>query len=352
MMRKIIRSKLGKAGLGSGDVAPFLDNGLLDLPGVGPGPGAHLLGDINTLLSGLQLGNQLGHVGTGPLGLQRTLLLGGILDNGLGLVIALLSTLLEATASRGTELTGLLGTSGDGRILLDRRLLNAAHLSGPLGALGEGSVTRSLILALLVLNSLTGHNIVLNIMNLLLGPALRLILSPADLRSLDITILDKGGTANLDSLVECNLLILDKAFLPEVLLALLLLLRLVVGDIGCVTPLVIRMVTLNNIIILSLLNHLDLVNAPLAVSPRGGSSDGTKAHILSLEAISCLSLNSRGSGLSMIMVVTMVMGTLSSVEGEGVDQGSLTSWLSCLSSQHSCCLAANSKTDHKQELNK
>jgi len=314
---------LGKAGLGGGDVAPFLDNGLLDLPGVGPGPGAHLLGDINTLLSGLQLGHQLGHMGTGPLGLQRTLLLGGILDNGLGLVIALLSTLLEATASRGTELTGLLGTSGDGRVLLDRLLLNAAHLPGPLGALGKGSVARCLILALLVLDGLTGHNIVLDIMHLLLGPALRLILGPADLGSLDITILDKGSTADLDSLVEGNLFVLDEAVLPEVLLALLLLLRLVVGDIGGVASLVIRMVTLNNIIILSLLNHLDLVNAPLAIGSRGGSSDGTKAHILTLEAVPGLSLNNGGSGLGMIMVVTMIVGALGSVEGEGVDKGPL-----------------------------
>ena len=50
---------LGKAGLGSGNVAPLLHNGLLDLPGVLPGPGAHLLGDVDTLLSGLEEGDKL-----------------------------------------------------------------------------------------------------------------------------------------------------------------------------------------------------------------------------------------------------------------------------------------------------
>merc|ERR1719435_250583 len=77
---------LGKARLLRGDVAPLLDDGLLDLPGVGPGPGADLLGHVHTLLSGLQLGHQLGHVLAGPLGLKSTLLLGGVLHHGLHLV--------------------------------------------------------------------------------------------------------------------------------------------------------------------------------------------------------------------------------------------------------------------------
>merc|ERR1719383_1540016 len=130
------------SGLELGDVAPFLDHRLLDLPGVGSGPGADLLGDIHALLSGLELGDKLGHVGTSSLGFKRALFLGGILDNSLGLVIADLSTLLESTTCRGTELPGLLGTSGDGGVLLHVLLLYAADLSGPLGALGEGGVSR------------------------------------------------------------------------------------------------------------------------------------------------------------------------------------------------------------------
>ena len=88
---------LGKTRFLCGHIAPLLDNGLLDLPGVGPGPGAHLLGHVHTLLGGLQLGHQLGHVVAGALGLQRALLPGGVLHHGLGLV----ETLLRALRRRG-----------------------------------------------------------------------------------------------------------------------------------------------------------------------------------------------------------------------------------------------------------
>ena len=90
-------------------------------------------------------------MGTGSLGLQGTLFLGGILDNGLGLVIAHLSTLLESTTSRGAQLSGLLGTSDDGSVLLHILLGNAADFSGPLGALGERGVAFRLVLTFLIL---------------------------------------------------------------------------------------------------------------------------------------------------------------------------------------------------------
>ena len=105
----VCRSKtlcLGQARLLSWDVAPFLDHGLLHLPRVGPGPGAHLLGHVHTLLGGLELGHQLGHVLAGPLGLQAALLLGGVLHDGLLLVVTLLGALLEAAAGGGTQLPG------------------------------------------------------------------------------------------------------------------------------------------------------------------------------------------------------------------------------------------------------
>merc|ERR1712109_319222 len=192
------------------NIAPLLDDGLLDLPWVGPGPGADLLGDINTLLSGLELGHQLGHVLAGPLWFQGTLLLGGILHNGLSFVVTLLGTLLEATASGGTELPGLLGTSGDGGVLLHLLLGDGAHLPWPLGALGVGGVAGGLVLTLLFDLGGALNHIVLDVVNLLLGPALGFVLGPADLRSLDITILDKGGPADLGSLVEGDLLVLDE----------------------------------------------------------------------------------------------------------------------------------------------
>merc|ERR1712088_49018 len=169
----------------------------------------------------------------GPLGLQGTLLLRGILHNGLDFVVALLSTLLEATACGGTELPGLLG--------------DTAHLPGPLGALGVGGVSRGLVLTLLLNLSGALNDIVLNIVDHLLGPALGFVLSPADLGSLDVTVLDKRSPADLSSLVEGDLLVLDETVLPEVLLA--------------------------------LLDHLNLVNTPLAISSRSGSSNSREAHI-------------------------------------------------------------------------
>merc|ERR1719414_85139 len=107
-------------------------------------------------------------------------------------------------------------------------------------------------------------------MDLLGSPALGLILSAADLGSLNVTILDQRSSADLDSLVEGNLLVLDETALSEVLLALLLLLGVVVGDVGGVASLVVAMVTLDHVIVLNLLDHLDLVNTSLAVRARGG----------------------------------------------------------------------------------
>ena len=78
------------------NIAPFLDDRFLHLPGIGPGPGANLFGYIHTLFSRRQLGYQLGHVLAGTLGLQGTLLLGGILDNSLGFVKAFLLALEKA----------------------------------------------------------------------------------------------------------------------------------------------------------------------------------------------------------------------------------------------------------------
>merc|ERR1711935_1007577 len=123
-------------------------------------------------------------------------------------------------------------------------------------------------------------------MNLLLCPALGLILSSANLRSLDITVLYKRSSADLNSLIESNLLILNETVLPEVLLALLLLLGLIVGDIGGVAPLVVGVITLYHIIILCLLHHLHLVNALLAISSRASSSHISKADTLPFSSLS------------------------------------------------------------------
>merc|ERR1711970_41795 len=269
--------ELGKTRFLRRNIAPFLDNWLLDLPWVGSGPGADLLGDINALLSRGKLRDKLGHMLACTLGLKRTLFLGGILDNGLGFVVTFFSSLLESTTSGGTEFSWLLGTSSDGCVLLHILLGDRAHLLGPLGAFGVGSVSRGFILTLLLNLSPALNNIILNIMNLLLGPALRL--SSANLRSLNITVLYKRGSADLNGLIKSDFLVFNETVLSVVLLALLFLLGLVVGDIGGVAPLVVRVITLHNIIILSLLNHLNFVNTFLAIRSRSSSCNGSKAHI-------------------------------------------------------------------------
>merc|ERR1719180_170798 len=224
------------------------------------------------LLSGLQLGNKLGHMLAGPLGLQGTLLLGGVLHNGLDFVVALLSTLLEATACGGTELSGLLGASSDRGVLLHWLLGDTADLPGPLGALGVGGVSRGLVLTLLLNLSGALNHVVLHIVNLLLGPAL----------------------------------------------------GFVVGDVGGVAPPVVGVVALDNIVVLGLLHHLDLVNTPLAISTRSGSSNGRETHI----GVVSLTLSTGLEGLDwlatmvlpMVTMVAFVMGSmvlaLLGVEGE------------------------------------
>merc|ERR1712020_390258 len=226
---------LGKARLFSGHVAPFLHHRLLHLSGVGFGSGAHLFGHIDTLLCGLQLGHELGHMTTGSLRFERALFLGDILNDSLGLFITGFSTLLKPAASWGTQFSRLLSTSSDGGVLLHFLLVNVAHLFGPLGALGEGGVTTGFIVTFFFLDGLTLNHVILNIVLLLLGPALRFVLSSTNLRSLNITVFNQWLSAHLHNLIHSRLLEDDETALSEVLLAILLLLGLVVGGVGGVT---------------------------------------------------------------------------------------------------------------------
>jgi len=322
---------LSQTGLLRRYIAPFLDHWLLDLPGVGSGPGADLLGDINAFFLGFKLGHQFGDVLAGTLGLQRTLFLGSILNHGLGFVITLLSSLSESTASRSAEFPGFLSTSGDGRILLDILLGNGAHLLGPLAALGVGGVATGLILTLLLIDSFTFNNIIFNIMFFLLGPALALVLGTADLRSLDIAILHKRSTADLDSFVESDLLVFNETALSEVFITLFLLLGFIVGGVCGVAPFVIRVITLNNIIIFGLFDHLNFVNATLA--SRFGSSSyiiEARGTILTLERETSSQilrwLTSSGFFMMSVMISVISMMLLSSaVEWESVEKRSLIS---------------------------
>merc|ERR1719315_24477 len=287
-----------------------------------------------TFLSGFKLGDQLGDMLASTLWLQTTFLLGSILDHCLGLVIALFIPRDEGTASRGADLPWFLGTAGDGSVLLDRLLGNRTHFLGPLGALGVGGVARSLILTLLLNLCGTLNNIILHLMNLLLCPALRLILGSADLRPLLVTVFDQRCSADCNSLIEGNLLVCNETVLPEVLLALLLLLRLVVGGVGGVAPLVIGVVTLNHIVILSLLHHLHLVNTLLAIRSRTSSSNISKAHTLITTSLSSIPAikSLAGTGCMVIMVLMVLpMVRCLCIEGEGTNKGSRISCSSCSS---------------------
>jgi len=344
--------QLGKARLLRWNIAPFLDNGLLDLSGVGSGPGADLLWYIDALLSWSELRDKLGHMLAGSLRFEATLFLRSILHNCLGLVITLLSSFLESAASGSAKLSWLLGTSSDWCVLLYILLRNRAHFLGPLGALGVGGVTRSFILTFLFHFSCALNNVIFNIMYLLLCPAFRLVFSSADLWSLDITVLNQGSSAYLDGLIESNLFVFDEATLSEVLLTVFLLLRLVVGDISGVASFVIRVVTLHNIIILCLLNHLNLVDTSFAISTRTSGSYSSKANISVISALTLgtISKRLRWSSLGMLFMMSMmvVISTIC-IKWESVDKGLSVpgSIVSQLTSSES---TMTSKEDKKESL--
>jgi len=190
---------LGKAGLGSGDITPLLDNGLLDLPWVGAGPGADLLGDVNALLGRLKQGHQLGDMLALLLGLQVAGLLWDFRNNSFGPGEALLWARLQLTARWAAKLLGDLLTLGLRRVLLDIGLLLGTDLLGPLGTLLLSGVSLSDILALLLLDSLAVDDIILNIVLMVPGLTLRLVNSPTFLWALSIT--NEWGMAELNLLL-------------------------------------------------------------------------------------------------------------------------------------------------------
>merc|ERR1712198_510128 len=188
-------------------------------------------------------------------------------------------------------------------------------------------------------------------MFLLLGPALRLVLGSADLRSLNVTVLDQRSSAHLNGLVESDLLVVDEAVLSEVLLALFLLLGFVVGGVGGVATPVIGVITLDNLIILSLFYHLHLVNTSLAISSRSSSSNSWEAHINIIRSLTITTggkaLRSNGgtcTGRS-FFVMSMIMMVILSIEGEGVEERSFSSLFR--SSQLAGCLAASNKENNQ-----
>jgi len=223
---------LSEARLSSWHITPLLDNRLLDLPWVGARPGADLLGDVNALLSGLEERDQLGDVLALLLGLQVAGLLWDFGDNSLGPGEALLWAGLQLAARWAAKLTWDLLTLGLGRVLLDIGLPLVTDLLGPLGTLLLSGVSLSDVLTLLLLDGLALNNVIFNIVLVVPGLALGLVDGPA----LDgaLALADQGSVTELGLLLRGNSLVLNEAVLSEVLFALLLLLGLEVGGVGCV----------------------------------------------------------------------------------------------------------------------
>jgi len=314
---------LGKAGLGGGHVAPLLHDGLLDLPGVLPGPGAHLLGDVDTLLSGLEEGDKLGDVLALALGLEVTGLLGNLLDNGLLLIKALLLTAdsLKLGAAKLKNDGLALGLGG---VLGDTLLPGRALPPGPLGTLLLGGVSLGHILALLILDILALNNVILNIVLVEPGGAHAL----GDLlAALTRRLIGQRGVTLLDGLLNGDLLVLDETVLPEVLLAVLLLLGLEVSGVGGVAPLGVAMLAGNVVIVLGLLNHDDLVDTTLT---SGGNVTDAQIQVVT-RALTGVPGTIEVNGLSMVVgvvaivvvlvVVTVVLlAIVPGIEGEGVHE--------------------------------
>jgi len=324
---------LSKTRLGSWNVTPFLDDWLLDLSWVRAGSGADFLWNVNALLGWLEQWNQFGDVLTLSLWLQVTGLLWNLLDNSLLLVKAFFWSWLELTTGWSTKFTWDLLTFGFWRVLLDVLLLGLTDLLGPLGTLLFGGVSLGDILALLFLDGLTLNNVILNIMLVVSGLTLGFVDGLTFLWSL--TFADEWSVAELDFLIRSDLLVLNETALDEVLFTFLFLLWFEVGSVSGVTSLRVAMLALNDIIVLGLLNHDNLVDTSLS---GGGNGSNVQSYIIAGSLTGGTGWETEGSAwmsLMMSMMILMVgMGSLTGigrttpcVEWEGVPQALLATWI-------------------------
>jgi len=194
-------------------------------------------------------------------------------------------------------------------------------LLGPLGTLLLGGVTLGDILALLLLDSLTLDHIILHIV--LMEPGLALGLVDSLTLNGALTIADEWGVTELNLLLGGDGLVLNEAVLPEVLLALLFLLRLEVGGVGGVALLGVAMLALNDIVILGLLNHHDLIDTPLTGS---GNRSNVQGDIITATLTGATggqgSLWCVGSMISVVIMMSVLGGgtSIGLVKGESSPQ--------------------------------
>ena len=147
---------------------------------------------------------------------------------------------------------------------------------GPLGTFLLGGVSLGHILALLILDILALNNVILNVVLMEPGRANTL---GHFLAVLSLVTNFKRCGAFFHFLFRGNLLVLNEAVLPKCFITLLCLLWLKVSGVGGVALLAIGVLALNDVIVFGLLNHDNLVNAPLS-----GSSNGSdvKCYFVSL----------------------------------------------------------------------
>merc|ERR550517_1473018 len=128
------------------------------------------------------------------------------------------------------------------------------------------------------------------------GLTLGLVDSPALFRALSIT--NKRGVAELNLLSEGNFPVINEAALDKVLLALLFLLRFKVSRVGGVTLLAVAMFALNDVVVLGLLNHDNLVNTPLTSCSNGSN---VQVHILATASLTSFTGRDRFGLMGMVV---------------------------------------------------
>jgi len=249
--------------------------------------------------------------------LQVAGLLWHLSDNSFLLVEAFFWAWLKLTSRWAAKFTWDLLTLSFRGILLDLLLLRFAHLLGPLGTLLLSGVPLGNILAFLLLDGLTRNNIILDIVLVVSGLTLRFVDGLTFYWSLAIT--DKRGVARLDLLFGGNLLVFDEAVFDKVLLALFLLLWLKVSGVGSVTLLTVAVLAFNDVIVLGLLNHDNLVDASFSSSCNGSNVKsnvviGTLARSTGWQGQTsawCLLI----SMIMVMMVMVLVVATISTSTG-------------------------------------
>jgi len=306
-----------------GSVAPLLDDGLLDLPGVGPAPAANLFGDVDAVLAGLQQRHQLGHVLALPLGLKRTTLLRHILDDSFLLLLTLLCAWFYWTGRWSAQLEGDFLALGLRRVLLDSNLVDLALVSRPLGALLLCGVALGNILALLLISLLALGNVIFDIVLVVPGCTLRLVFGGALGWSGGVAIPDKWRVTEFDLLLQGSLLVLDETPLLKSFVTFLLLLRLKISGVSKMTLLAVAVLAVNLVIVFGLFCHHNFVDTPFSGSRDGPdikgnviatSLPGEPAVVNQLRWLECSSRCSEGS----VIVVAVMMGVIVIVTLAGV----------------------------------